>query len=98
MLLGVVFAAWMMPPLLLAERLPGGLTGRRLGWYRFVVDAGFVAGPVGFTALVDAAGFGAAGMAGTLLGAAALLVTAVGGAERPREGTRRREPAGPEGG
>lgn len=98
MLLGVVFAAWMMPPLLLAERLPGGLTGRRLGWYRFVVDAGFVAGPVGFTALVDAAGFGAAGMAGTVLGAAALLVTAVGGAERPREGTRRREPAGPEGG
>ncbi|MBI4390318.1 MAG: MFS transporter [candidate division NC10 bacterium] len=98
MLLGVVFAAWMMPPLLLAERLPGGLTGRRLGWYRFVVDAGFVAGPVGFTALVDAAGFGAAGMAGTLLGAAALLAAAVGGAERPREGQRRRDPAGPDGG
>ncbi|MBI3002083.1 MAG: hypothetical protein HYY54_00355, partial [candidate division NC10 bacterium] len=68
--------------LLLAERLPGGLTGRRLGWYRFVVDAGFVAGPVGFTALVDAAGFGAAGLAGTVLGAAALLVAAASSAPR----------------
>lgn len=98
LLLGVAFAAWMMPPLLLADRLPGGLSGRRLGWYRFVVDAGFVAGPVGFTAVAEAAGFRAAGLAGALLAGAALLFAASGGGQRQREGESPRETGGPAGG
>lgn len=75
--------------------LPGGLSGRRLGWYRFVVDAGFVAGPVGLTAIAEAAGSGAAGMVGALTAGVALLSAAAGGGQRgerrgrpPREATR----------
>lgn len=98
LLLGVAFAAWMMPPLLLADRLPGGLTGRRLGWYRFVVDAGFVAGPVGLTAVAEAAGFRAAGLAGALLAGAALLLAASGRGQRQRGGEPPREVSGPRGG
>lgn len=98
LLLGVAFAAWMMPPLLLAELLPGGLSGRRLGWYRFVVDAGFVAGPVGLTAIAEAAGFRAAGLAGALVAGGALLAAASGGSRGLRRGAPRREATGPSGG
>ena len=94
-LLGAPFAAWMMPPLLLGELLPGGLSGRRLGWYRFVVDAGFVAGPVGLTVIAEAAGFGAAGLAGAVMAGAALLAVAPRGGQEKRGEALVREPTDP---
>lgn len=85
-----------MPPLLLGQILPGGLSGRRRGRYRFVVDAGFVAGPVGLTAIAEAAGFGAAGMVGALTaGAAPLSAAARGGGRGERRGAPAREGTGP---
>lgn len=87
-----------MPPLLPGQILPGGLSSRRRGPYRFVVDAGFVAGPVGFTAVAEAAGFRATGLAGALLAGAALLLAAAGRGERQRGGESPRETGGPTGG
>jgi hypothetical protein len=85
-----------MPPLLPGQILPGGLSRRRRGRYRFVLDAGFVAGPVGLTAIAEAAGSGAAGMVGALTAGAALLSAAAGGGRRgERRGRPPREATGP---
>ncbi len=73
-LLVLGLTAWMVPPVLLAERLPGGFRGPAAGLYRFVADLAYVVAPGGVGWLIGHGGFALAGgtMAG-LFGVAAVV-------------------------
>jgi MFS family permease len=73
-LLVLGLTAWMVPPVLLAERLPGGFRGPAAGLYRFVADLAYVLAPGAVGWLIGHGGFVLAGatMAG-LFGVAAVV-------------------------
>lgn len=48
---------WMVPPVLLAERLPGGFRGPAAGLYRFVSDLGYILAPGTVGWLIGRGGF-----------------------------------------
>ena len=67
-------AAWMVPPVLLAERLPGGFRGPAAGLYRCVSDLAYVLAPGAVGWLIGRGGFGLAASAmGGLFALAALV-------------------------
>jgi MFS family permease len=72
--------AWMVPPVLLAERLPGGFRGPAAGVYRVVADLAYLVSPGAVGWLVGRHGFRAAGlaMAGLFLAAAVTAVALLG--------------------
>jgi MFS family permease len=72
-LLVLGITVWMVPPVLLAERLPGGFRGPAAGLYRFVADLGYVAAPGAIGWLIGRGGFtlAASTMAGLFAAAAA---------------------------
>jgi MFS family permease len=72
-LLVLGITVWMVPPVLLAERLPGGFRGPAAGLYRFVSDLGYVAAPGAVGWLIGRGGFALAAstMAGLFAAAAA---------------------------
>jgi len=72
-LLVLGITVWMVPPVLLAERLPGGFRGPAAGLYRFVSDLGYVAAPAAVGWLIGRGGFALAAstMAGLFAAAAA---------------------------
>ncbi len=49
--------AWMVPPVLLAERLPGGFRGPAAGLYRFVADLAYIVAPGTVGWLIGRGGF-----------------------------------------
>ncbi len=59
-LMAVGMTVWMIPPALLAERLPGGLRGKAVGVYRLISDVGFMVAPAAIGWLIGRAGFGMA--------------------------------------
>jgi len=67
-LLVVGMTVWMIPPALLAERMPSGFRGKSAGLYRLITDLGFIIGPslIGF--LIERWGFrmGVAALAAVL--------------------------------
>lgn len=65
--------AWMVPPVLLAERLPRGFRGPAAGLYRFVSDFAYIIAPTSVGWLIGRHGFRVAGVA-----MAALFVVAGG--------------------
>jgi hypothetical protein len=75
-----VITAWMVPPVLLAERLPGGFRGPAAGVYRVVADLAYLVSPGAVGWLVGRHGFRAAGlaMAGLFLAAAVTAVALLG--------------------
>ncbi len=66
--------AWMVPPVLLAERLPGGFRGPAAGVYRLVSDFAYIIAPGSVGWLIGRHGFRATGLAMAVLFAAAILV------------------------
>jgi MFS family permease len=78
LLLGVT--AWMVPPVLLTERLPGGFRGPAAGLYRLTSDLAYIVAPGAVGWLIGRHGFRAAGyaMAALFLLAAAAAIAAVG--------------------
>jgi len=85
LVLGV--AAWMVPPVLLTERLPGGFRGPAAGLYRLVSDLAYIVAPGAVGWLIGRHGFRTAGlaMAGLFLVAGGVAVAALG--RPPRSGT-----------
>lgn len=63
--------AWMVPPVLLAERLPGGFRGPAAGVYRLVSDFAYIIAPGSVGWLIGRHGFRATGLAMAVLFAAA---------------------------
>jgi MFS family permease len=74
-LLVLGISAWMVPPVLLAERLPGGFRGPAAGLYRFVSDLAYVLAPGAVGWLIGRGGFGLAASAMAGLFALAALVS-----------------------
>ncbi|MGH7322696.1 MAG: MFS transporter, partial [Candidatus Rokuibacteriota bacterium] len=72
-LLVLGMTVWMIPPVLLAERLPCGFRGPAAGLYRFVSDLGYILAPVTVGWLIGRDGFT---VAATVL-AALFAMTAV---------------------
>jgi len=66
--------AWMVPPVLLAERLPDGFRGPAAGVYRLVSDLAYIIAPGSVGWLIGRHGFRATGLAMAGLFAAATLV------------------------
>src|SRR5262245_8042588 len=66
-------ATWMVPPVLLTERLPGGFRGPAAGLYRLVSDFAYIIAPGAVGWLIGRHGFRAAG-----LSLVSLLVVATG--------------------
>ena len=77
--------AWMVPPVLLAERLPGGFRGRAAGLYRFVADLAYIVAPGSVGWLIGRHGFRATGlaMAGLFLAAGGVAAAVLGRPPRP---------------
>ena len=73
LILGI--SAWMVPPVLLAERLPGGFRGPAAGLYRFVSDLAYVLAPGAVGWLIGRGGFDLAASAMAGLFAVAALVS-----------------------
>jgi MFS family permease len=84
-LLVLGLAAWMVPPVLLTERLPGGFRGPAAGLYRLVSDLAYVVAPGAVGWLIGRHGFRAAGLAlaGLVVVAATVAVAALGRPARP---------------
>jgi MFS family permease len=76
-LLVLGLTVWMVPPVLLAERLPGGFRGPAAGLYRFVSDLGYVAAPGATGWLIERRGFASAAVAMATLFAAAAVASLV---------------------
>ena len=74
-LLVLGIAAWMVPPVLLAERLPGGFRGPAAGLYRFVSDLAYVLAPGAVGWLIGRGGFDLAASAMAGLFALAAVVS-----------------------
>jgi MFS family permease len=74
-LLVLGISAWMVPPVLLAERLPGGFRGPAAGLYRFVSDLAYVLAPGAVGWLIGRGGFDLAASAMAGLFAVAALVS-----------------------
>jgi MFS family permease len=79
-LLVLGLAAWMVPPVLLTERLPGGFRGPAAGLYRLVSDLAYIIAPGAVGWLIGRHGFRAAGLAlaGLLVVATAVAIAALG--------------------
>ena len=77
--------AWMVPPVLLAERLPGGFRGRAAGLYRFVADLAYIVAPGSVGWLIGRHGFRVTGlaMAGLFLAAGGVAAAVLGRPPRP---------------
>jgi predicted MFS family arabinose efflux permease len=58
-LLVLGMTVWMVPPVLLTERLPGGFRGPAAGLYRFVADFGYILAPGAVGWLIGRRGLGA---------------------------------------
>ena len=67
--------AWMVPPVLLAERLPGGFRGPAAGAYRVVADLAYLLSPGAVGWIVGRHGFRAAGVAMAVLFLAAAVAS-----------------------
>ena len=76
--------AWMVPPVLLAERLPGGFRGPAAGVYRLVSDFAYIIAPGSVGWLIGRHGFRATGLAMAALFAVATLVAIAVLGRRPR--------------
>jgi MFS family permease len=68
-------AVWMIPPVLLAEWLPGGFRGPAAGLYRFVADLGYILAPGVIGWLIGWRGFTAAAAAMAVLFAVAAVLS-----------------------
>ncbi len=73
-LLGASLSTWMMPPALVAARRGRQRRGKALGLYRFVVDSGYILGPVVLGFIVEHQGYRVAGMMFAGLVASVLLL------------------------
>lgn len=76
--------AWMVPPVLLAERLPGGFRGPAAGVYRLVSDFAYIIAPGSVGWLIGRHGFRATGLAMAVLFTAAAGVAIAVLGRRPR--------------
>ena len=56
-LTGVGFACWGLPPALLTDWVPSGSQGMVVGFYRFMIDLGFILGPWTASLALEAGGF-----------------------------------------
>ncbi len=73
LLIGMGFACWGLPPALLTDWVSPGSRGVILGLYRFMVDLGFILGPLSVSVALEGGGFRiAAWMVAGLTGASAL--------------------------
>jgi MFS family permease len=70
-------SVWMIPPALLAERMPRGFRGKSAGLYRLVTDLGMITGPGMVGVLIERWGFrmGLAALAAVLALSACLSAT-----------------------
>jgi len=75
---------WMVPPVLLAERLPGGFRGPAAGLYRLVSDFAYIIAPGSVGWLIGRHGFRLTGLLMAGLVAAAILVAIPVLGRRPR--------------
>jgi MFS family permease len=75
---------WMVPPVLLAERLPGGFRGPAAGLYRLVSDFAYIIAPGSVGWLIGRHGFRLTGLLMAGLVAAAILVVIPVLGRRPR--------------
>ncbi len=77
--------AWMVPPVLLAERLPGGFRGPAAGIYRLVSDLAYIIAPGSVGWLIGRHGFRATGLAMAVLFtvAAGVAIAVLGRRPRP---------------
>jgi predicted MFS family arabinose efflux permease len=76
--------AWMVPPVLLTERLRGGFRGPAAGVYRLVSDLAYIVAPGSAGGVIGRYGFRATGLALAALFAAAGLVAVLALGRRPR--------------
>ncbi|HWC02069.1 MAG TPA: MFS transporter [Methylomirabilota bacterium] len=76
--------AWMVPPVLLTERLRGGFRGPAAGVYRLVSDLAYIVAPGSAGWVIGRYGFRATGLALAALFAAAGLVAVLALGRRPR--------------
>ncbi len=73
-LLGASLSTWMMPAAIVAARRGRRTRGKALGLYRFVVDIGYILGPVMLGFIVEHQGYRVAGMVFAGLVASILLL------------------------
>lgn len=74
-LLGASLSTWMMPAAIVAARRGRRTRGKALGLYRFVVDIGYILGPVMLGFIVEHQGYRVAGMVfAGLVGSILLLI------------------------
>ena len=77
---------WMIPPALLAERMPSGFRGKSAGLYRLITDLGMITGPSVIGLLIEQWGFG---MGLAILAAVLALSGCLSATLLPRSSARR---------
>jgi MFS family permease len=83
-LLTLGLTAWMVPPVLLTERLPGGFRGPAAGCYRLVSDLAYIIAPGSVGWLIGRHGFRVTGLAMAVLFVVAAGVSVAALGRRPR--------------